>query len=106
MNKHTEILNRHSKELTGMSYERYFHDLKYTNAIVTRAMEEAGRQAMEEYKNQSTQKINLKELREKYIENLCPDYDSKIKFDTQLKSHFLRAFDFFVTELKLKEDSK
>lgn len=58
---------------------------------------------MEEYKTQSTPKIKLKELREKYRQEW--NAKGEINFFNGMATP-MAIFNWFVTELKLKEDSK
>ena len=64
MERHTEILNRHSKEMTGNDFKML---LRLTpNKTHTEIIIDIVTRAMEEVENSKTPKINLKELREKY----------------------------------------
>ena len=93
MNNYTEILNRHSKEITGNDFKML---LRLTpNKTHTEIIIDIVTRAMEEVEKSKTPKIKLKELREKwYTEN-----DPELMTEGEI-------FDWFVTELKLKEDSK
>lgn len=141
MERHTEILNRHSRETLG--YNEFEHLINnggrgYKEAIltiVTRAMEEVEKNQQEiiddlvdcnndackrimELCNRpqvsepkviltdNAPKIKLKELREKFKLHFHASFDKSFGDSIPLSEKCDIFFDWFTTELKLKEDSK